>query len=195
MSRGNCALENYKNKSDEWIILEWIEQNNGAAFEEIYLRKKQNIYNYVFKMTKNATLSEEIVNDTFMVLWEHPKKFQSVNIRTYLIGIARNITLMELRNKITEKHVSIETLELAENISEDFEYREYKDLLVEIVENELPLELREIFYLDIYYEYKDKEIAEIVGKTVYDVKNDIKKIKMFIIMRLKSKISSKNKIT
>lgn len=188
-------MENYKNKSDEWIILEWIEQNNGAAFEEIYLRKKQNIYNYVFKMTKNATLSEEIVNDVFMVLWEHPKKFQNVNIRTYLIGIARNITLMELRNKTTEKHVSIETLELAENISEGFEYKQYKDLLVEIVENELPLELREIFYLDIYYEYKDKEIAEIVGKTVYDVKNDIKKIKMFIIMRLKSKISSKNKIT
>lgn len=195
MSRGNCALENYKNKSDTWIITEWIERSNGAAFEEIYLRKKQNIYNYVFKMTKNATLSEEIVNDVFMVLWEHPKKFQNVNIRTYLIGIARNITLMELRNKTTEKHVSIETLELAENISGDFEYKQYKDLLVEIVENELPLELREIFYLDIYYEYKDKEIAEIVGKTVYDVKNDIKKIKMFIIMRLKSKISSKNKIT
>lgn len=188
-------MKKYQNESDEWVVRQWIEQSNGAAFEEIYLRKKQNIYNYVFRMTRNTSLSEEIVNDVFMVLWEHPKKFQNVNIRTYLIGIARKLTLMELRNNATGEHVSIENLELTENISEDFEYREYKDLLVEIVENELPFELREIFYLDIYYEYKDKEIAEIVGKTVYDVKNDIKKIKMFIIMRLKSKISNKNKTT
>lgn len=188
------ALKNYQNESDQWVVTRWIKWSDGLAFEEIYLRKKQSIYNYVFRMTKNINLSEEIVNDVFMVLWNSPQKFENVDINTYLIGIARNLTFNQLRDNATSgKHINIEDLdlELTENISETFEYREYQDLLVEIVENELPLELREIFYLDIYYEYKDREIAEIVGKSVYTVKNDIKKIKKFIVMRLKSKISER----
>ena len=128
--------------------------------------------NYVFKIINNIIEEklpyqdkEEILYDTFFLLWKHQNNIDS-NLKSYLSTIARNLSYQRLReNKINfEYDDNIECCEYDDIISNT-----YIDEIIGILDDNE----KELF--DLYYVkgYKVKEIAKLKKKGCSAIKMQI----------------------
>jgi len=68
------------------------------SIEELYQNYKKDIYCYLQSLTRDYTLSEDLLSETFMkALLALPSFRGESSIKTWLIGIARNVWLQHLR--------------------------------------------------------------------------------------------------
>ncbi|MEF2243904.1 MULTISPECIES: RNA polymerase sigma factor [unclassified Paenibacillus] len=71
--------------------------------EQLYELHKQDIYQYLLSLTRNPTLSEDLLSETFISAIKSLSSFRGKSsIKTWLFTIARNKWLDHLRSK---KHV------------------------------------------------------------------------------------------
>lgn len=139
---------------------------------------------YVFKIVHNLagqSLSyqdkEEIVSDTFYLLWKNQEKINT-NLKSYLSVIAKNITY----NKLKHKRIDIEYDDQKINGLKQTDFDTI--LIIEEKLKSLSQEEKEIFCLYYVDGYKIKEIAEYKGMKISNVK-----IKLYRIRKkLKEKV-------
>lgn len=137
--------------------------------EEMYEKYSKIIYKYIFCLTKNHELSEEIVQDTFLVAVKNIDKFEgNSKLSTWLCAIAKNIYYKKLKKDKKITNISIEEINnelISESFIEDIICE--KENKLEIIKNiqELDNETRNVMYLRIYAELNYEEIAEVLGKT------------------------------
>jgi len=135
--------------------------------EEMYEKYSKIIYKYIFCLTKNRELSEEIVQDTFLVAVKNIDKFQEKSkLTTWLCAIAKNIYYKKVKKEI--KNISLEEISekfTSENLIEDIICQ--KENKLELIKNiqKLDIETQKVMYLRIYAELSYEEIAEVLGKT------------------------------
>ena len=135
--------------------------------EEMYEKYSKIIYKYIFCLTKNRELSEEIVQDTFLVAVKNIDKFQKkTKLTTWFCAIAKNIYYKKIKKET--KNISIEEISekfTSENLIEDIIcQKESKLELIKNIQN-LDIETQKVMYLRIYAELSYEEIAEVLGKT------------------------------
>lgn len=137
--------------------------------EEMYEKYSKIIYKYIFCLTKNHELSEEIVQDTFLVAVKNIDKFEgNSKLSTWLCAIAKNIYYKKLKKDKRTTNISIEEINkelVSESFIEDIICE--KENKLEIIKNiqELDNETKNVMYLRIYAELSYEEIAEVLGKT------------------------------
>lgn len=69
-------------------------QGDEAAFDELYLDLYPRVYRFIYRMIRDPSLAEELVNETFMVVWEKPNSFNHTSkVSTWVMGIAYRKTL------------------------------------------------------------------------------------------------------
>ncbi len=67
--------------------------------EELYERYKQDIYGYLLSLTRHPTLSEDLLQETFVRAISSIQKFEGrSSVKTWLFAIARN-SWLEYRRK------------------------------------------------------------------------------------------------
>lgn len=105
--------------------------------EEMYEKYSKIIYKYIFCLTNDRELSEEIVQDTFLVAVKNIDKFEEKSkFTTWLCAIAKNIYYKKLKKDNKIKNISIEEIneELkTENFIEDIICQ--KESKLEIIKN------------------------------------------------------------
>ena len=137
--------------------------------EEIYNNYAQIVYKYIFCLTKNKELSEDIVQETFLVAVKNIDKFRGESkISTWLCQIAKFILYKDIRKKEKQKNISLEDVEnelITENSLEEniFLQEDKLDLLKKI--QKLNEETKSVMYLKLLGGLKIEEIAEIMNKT------------------------------
>lgn len=68
--------------------------------EKLYILYKQDIYYYLFSLTHNHTLSEDLLSETFVNAIASISRFKGQSsVKTWLISIARNMWLQHLRKE------------------------------------------------------------------------------------------------
>lgn len=137
--------------------------------EEIYLKYSSTVYKYIFCLTRNEGLSEEIVQETFLVAVKDINKFKGdCKITTWLCQIAKYIWYQRLRRDKKYQEVSIEgikdILPLDINIEEDLCEKEDKLDLFKKMQT-LDEDTRNVMYLRILGNLDYNEIAEVMNKT------------------------------
>ncbi len=76
--------------------------------EDMYEEYSQIIYKYIFCLTKNHELSEEIVQDTFLVAVKNIDKFEGKSkLTTWLCAIAKNIYYKKIKKMKNGKIIII----------------------------------------------------------------------------------------
>lgn len=71
--------------------------------EKLYKLYHQDVYYYIFSLCKNLTLCEDMVSETFYQLMLSLPSFKGhSDIKTFIFGIARNVTYKELRKRKEE---------------------------------------------------------------------------------------------
>ncbi len=145
-----------------------LRKGEKHAFEEIYSDFFGVMYHLSLQYLRDETVAEEIVQDTFMKLWEVRETIsEEFHIRNFLYTITKNNCLNYLRNQKTAlKHqASIKYLEMHFNyeaLEKVGSYIEFEELLAKMqqVIAALPDDLRETFLLSRIDELPYKEIAE-----------------------------------
>lgn len=136
--------------------------------EELYKRYSKLIYRYLYSITKNSFIAEELVQETFYCAIKNSNKItDESNIKTWLYKIAYNKWIDYLRkNKLTEisYEEQVDILKSDDNIENDIIEKEEKMDLYKKIHN-LDESTREVMYLRINGELSFKEIGEILGKS------------------------------
>ncbi len=136
--------------------------------DAIYKKYCKCVYNFLYKLTNDIELSEELTQETF---YTAIKKINTLNkkesIRTWLYQIAKNKWKDYLRKN---KKANIDLDEnTVENLVANYDIEEdmiTKDDIIEFYKkiHMLDIDTREIIYLKIIRNFTFKEISQILGK-------------------------------
>ena len=137
-------------------------QNMDEIYEECF----ETVYKYLFCLTHNSDISEELTQETF---YRAVKKIDTYNgkckISVWLCQIAKHLWYNQCRKnkRIVDTDETFD-IEDPQNLEEQFIAGEEKVLLYKKMQN-LDEKTREVMYLRITGELSFKEIGEILGKT------------------------------
>ena len=81
-------------------MIKGLRQKSEEAFEECYYKYKDLVYYVIIKMTKNKELTEDLVQDTFIKMYQQIDKFDGKYFKAWLLTIAKNLTINELKKQI-----------------------------------------------------------------------------------------------
>jgi RNA polymerase sigma-70 factor (ECF subfamily) len=174
-----------------------LQKGEKPAFEEIYNDFFGVIYHLSLHYLHDAKVSEEIVQDSFMKLWEiHETLNDRFNIRNFLYTITKNNCLNYLRNqKIALRHQeNIKYLEMQfnyealEKLGNYIEFEELRNKVSCAIES-LPADLKETFKLSRFEELHYKEIADKQSISVKTVEARMTKALRILRLELKDYVS------
>ena len=137
-----------------------------TGLEEIYNQYFKDVYLFVYRLSKDKNIAEDITSETFLKAIKSIDSFKGdSDIRVWLCQIAKNVYFSYLRKQ--KKLVNVDTVPEAKN-EVDVEKLVYSSeesmKLHEIVHN-LPEPYKEVFSLRIFGELSFKQIARLFGKT------------------------------
>jgi RNA polymerase sigma-70 factor (family 1) len=89
---------------NEAALLLAVEKGNPKAFEEVFMAYHNQLASYVMLLTESRELTEEIIQDVFVKIWNGREKLPEIeSFTSYLFILTRNYTLNALRKKVSER--------------------------------------------------------------------------------------------
>lgn len=137
--------------------------------EEIYKRYSKLVYNYLYSLTKNVELSEELMQETFYSAIKGLKNFKNeCTLSVWLCQIAKNKWKNYIKKSNKIKQISLD--DTIDKILIESYFEENLDNDVQIIElykkiHKLDETSKEVFYLKLRGDLTFKQIAEIFGKS------------------------------
>jgi RNA polymerase sigma-70 factor (ECF subfamily) len=150
-------------------LLAAISAGSRQALEELYLGYHRRLARFLSRFTPRYENVEEIINDTFMVVWQNAKDFRSASqVSTWIIGIAYRTALKSLRRQ--KNHAAAQNLDdYPEQAVDPTLETEVQDWLRRGL-NQLPVEQRLTLELAYHMGHSLEEIAAITECPVGTVK-------------------------
>lgn len=153
----------------ERALLRGIVGGDRQAIEELYRAYHRRLARFLSRVTPRYELVEEIVNDTFMVVWQRAGQFRGTSrVSTWIIGIAYRRALKALRQAGAAVQ-SLEEDEISLPASDEIEAAEQTEMLDRAL-GHLPLEQRMVLELTYYLGHSCEEVAAITDCPVNTVK-------------------------
>ena len=136
---------------------------------EIYKKYSEIVYKYVFCLTGNEDITEEIVQETFLVAVQDINKFKSeCKISTWLCQISKYIWYKKLKKQKLKQELPLDNMQnslfIDESIEEEICIKEDKLQLFKKLQT-LDENTRNVMYLRILGNFEYSEIAEIMDKS------------------------------
>jgi len=69
----------------------------AARFSDLYGKYSADVYRFALYLSGNRTLAEDITAETFLRIWNAADAVRPATVKGYLLAIARNLYLHELR--------------------------------------------------------------------------------------------------
>lgn len=181
---------------DSKLYAEYFEGKKDV-FDLLYNKYKRKIEFFIFNIVKDYQKAEDIAQDTFIYAFQNKSK-EVYSFKNYLYFIAKSRAISYMKNEknreyITEKYFNkTETIE--KDILEFITNQETKNQLIESI-NELNDKYKNAVYLTQIEELSYKEVSEILGESVQNIKNFVhrgkKELKKILI---KKKLDEMNKL-
>ena len=84
-------------------------QNDYQAFEQLFHRHYGRLCRYIFTVTQSEDISEEIVSDIFLKIWQKRDVLEiKTSVNAYLTTAARNLAIDHLRRVKRQRYQSCE---------------------------------------------------------------------------------------
>ncbi|MDT0557123.1 RNA polymerase sigma-70 factor [Ichthyenterobacterium sp. W332] len=152
------------------------------VFEDVFNLYGKDLRRFLFFKTKDIDTAEDILQDTFIKLWENCDTVNYSSVKGFLYTVANNLFLNSIkRNKVKQNIIA----QLGSNYnleSPDFVLEE-KEFLIKIEQTiaSLPEKQREVFLMNRIEKKKYKEISELLDISVKAVEKRMHQA--LIIMR------------
>jgi RNA polymerase sigma-70 factor (ECF subfamily) len=134
------------------------------------------LYRFLLKNTKESELARDLVQESFMRLWERHKEIDADKGKSWLFTTAYRAMIDHIR-----KHKRMEVF-AAEKLKTDVVRHGYSDLkeILNKAVAQLPADQRSVILLRDYEGYTYREISEITGLSESQVKVYIFRARMFL---------------
>jgi RNA polymerase sigma-70 factor (ECF subfamily) len=158
--------------ADETDLLGKIAAGDKLAFEALYRAYFPRLSRFIGRMARSATLIEEVVNDTMLVVWQKAASFDgSCKPSTWIFAIAYRKTLKGL--KASDEPVDSDATLYEDDSGSQPEQAISRQQLQQTVADaldQLPAAQRAVMVLTYYHDMAYSDIAEIVECPLNTVK-------------------------
>jgi RNA polymerase sigma-70 factor (ECF subfamily) len=175
--------KNYGDLSDEELLV-LAKNNDRQAFDELHIRYRRRIMNFVYRMIGDKETAEDITQETFIRVYTHLESYQTGNFSGWIYTIARNLSRNELKKRRRAREISLEA-SVSGREDDDFSWtdvlskkgeiqevearqKEFEDRVQKAI-NKLPLKYREVLILCGIQGYSYKEAAKILNCSVRNI--------------------------
>ncbi len=156
---------------------------SAATFGDLYQRYGPDVYRYVFYLSGNAALAEDIASETFLRVWTSDRPVHLASVKAYLLAIARNLYLHELRRRGRITELDPETLADSSFTSGAESRAELRAVLAEL--QQWPEAARSALLLRAVDGLPYEEIAGMLGISISAAKVKVHRGRLRLAERLK----------
>jgi RNA polymerase sigma-70 factor, ECF subfamily len=154
----------------ELDLIARIGEGDRKAFEELYNLYHRRMARFLTRLTRRYDIAEEVINDTFWVVWRKARSFRGDSQpSTWILGIAYRKARNAFRSsaRLAEQNLDAELTPLTS--AEPAGTEELRDWLAQALA-QLPLEQRMAVELCYELGYSCEEIAAIMSCPINTVK-------------------------
>ena len=154
-----------------------LKKGKVSALEKIFKLYNKRLYYFINSYTRDKNVSEELVGDVFIKLWNNREKINtSLSINNYLYTIAKNLAIDYIsRKKLKIFYIdNINEIEIAHSNEgeQNIVYSETEKIINEAL-NRLADRKKEIFLLHRIDKLTYKQISSQVGISISAVEKNI----------------------
>lgn len=171
----------------EHKLIQRFKNGDDDAFRELVEKYQSALLNYLYRFTGKYEIAEEIVQDTFLVVFQKINKFDtSGSFRAWLYAIATNHASNYLRkhSPIYNNDILLSACDHLDPSQQTIEKE--RAAAVQTALKSLPEKQRAIFILRFYQQFSYEEIAETLQCPIGTVKSRI----CYTLQKLKGLLSS-----
>ena len=146
------------------------------TFKELFFTHSEYLRNFLYYKSGDYNLSEDLVQESFVKLWENCAKVGLLKAKSFLFTVANNLFL----NKVKHQKIVLEFESRSTKEKEDYdpqyllEEKEFR-LRLEMAIQELPESQRVVFLMNRIDKKKYKEIASDLNISVKAVEKRMHK--------------------
>jgi RNA polymerase sigma factor (sigma-70 family) len=167
-------------RNDKLLILE-LQNKDEAALSKLYDYYSPAIYGVILRMCKDDEQAQNLLQDTFMTIWEKGYQYDSKKGRfyTWAYRIAKNKTLNFLRrpqNLIQNEDLSVYDNK-EEDVSDDMDYLQLNGCLTQLdAHHQKALEL--VYFKGLTHREAHKEMDVPLGTFKSYIKQALRKLQL-----------------
>ena len=165
--------------NNEKILLDQIKVGSTDAFAFFFNKYYNSLVNYIFSISNNKTIAEEIAQETFIIFWERRKNLFIRNnyLKAYLFKTAY-YKFIDDNRALNKKYKLLEDLRnesYLELIDFDNSLKEDQIRNINLIIDSLPNRCKQIFLMSKIEGLKYKEISHNLRISVKTVEVQISK--------------------
>jgi len=171
-------------KEGEIELIRDFKKGDTKAFEKLFQKYHKKLYAFLFHLLHSKEDAEEIVQETFIKIWEKREDFiEGYSFDSFLFTIAKNAFLnlnrKKINRKVFEDHLNFLD-EISSGRADDYViFKETKEIINTIIEG-LPPKRKEIFFLRKIEGLSRKEIAEKLDISIITVDSQLMKANIYL---------------
>ncbi len=169
-------MKGYANCSDDMLVQAYME-GKDSAFDELLARNQQQLFDFILALTRDKDKADDLFQETFIraiVKMKDGQYFNQGKFLYWLMRIARNLLIDDVRKQKKGQAVNISDDELLTVIDCGHPYKSREDMLVaeelcghmRQLMDLLPDEQREVVLMRYYQGLQFKDIAEITNVSI-----------------------------
>lgn len=169
-------MKGYANCSDDMLVQAYME-GKDSAFDELLARNQQQLFDFILALTRDKDKADDLFQETFIraiVKMKDGQYFNQGKFLYWLMRIARNLLIDDVRKQKKGQEVNISDDELLTVIDCGHPYKSREDMLVaeelsghmRQLMDLLPDEQREVVLMRYYQGLQFKDIAEITNVSI-----------------------------
>lgn len=148
-------------KKDIKTLVKQLKNGNITVFDDLYYLTKDNVYYTILSIVKDSSLSEDIMQETYLKALEKIHSYKPRHsFNSWIVTIARNLAINEYNKR--KRELKVDPLD-NEIIFGTVDSLSEKELLIKEMLEYLKPEEREILIMHIIGDMKYREIAEVLG--------------------------------
>lgn len=170
---------NLSQHTDE-ALLQLVAQQNLAAYDLLYQRHAQVIYNLLVRIVREPATAEDLMQDVFWQIWENAHQYRGSGAAlAWMMRVARNRALDQLRRQrvrpamIPTDTEEVENIAASSTVEEAVENR-MRRAQVQQALNSIPEDQRICLELAYFEGLSQREIAEQTNMAVGTIKSRIR---------------------
>lgn len=150
--------------------------------EELYELYEQKIYSAAYFILKNIQQAEDVVQETFITLYNNLEKLNSLDtyeLKSYILRIAKNNAIDRYRKN--KRHSEIleeyqrEMIETVDENVDEWEQRLMSENQIDTLLTVLSESCRQVFKYKVFYNLSYQEIAKLMGITEVNVRKQFER--------------------
>jgi RNA polymerase sigma-70 factor (ECF subfamily) len=158
-------------------LLPKIAAGDTEAFKVLYHQYRHRLYGFLYQLTKSHTVSEDLLQDIFMRIWEDRERLAGVKeVKAYVFTMVKHRALNSLK-RISKEELLIRQMSHQSGMEDwgtesNMRYNELKRNIDRAV-RQLPPQQRTVYQMSREQGLRQEEISDRLNVTVATVKKHL----------------------